>query len=577
MNRLYYGDCLTIMDQEMKSASVDLIYLDPPFKSDRSYNVLYQDATGRPLPDQLEAFCDMWTLDPERERAIRLMPVLMREQGIEDETVEFWRLWMNALRGTQPSLLAYLSYMVERLVRMKRLLRPAGSIYLHCDPTASHYIKVMLDGIFGHDNFRSEVVWRRTGTHGNARRWGPIHDTILFYSASENYKWNNPKQPYMKGHVEEHFVKGEDGSYRTDYYGNVLTGSGVRNGLSGQPWRGIDPTPKNRHWAIPGKLWEESGLDATGLDQHQKLDALYEAGFITIEEGAAWPMYQRRIRSDDGPSTGDIWAYQPYTEGTVYGTEDGIDADVSWMKPRGAERMGYNTQKPIKLLERIIEASTDEGDVVFDPFCGCASTIEAAHNLNRRWIGVDIAIHAIKQVAKVRLADRLHLAEGTDFEIDGVPRSLEGARDLWERDTYHFQKWAVESVDGFVTTKRTADGGIDGRLYFAVPNEPDLQSMVLEVKGGKNVTIADLRALHSVLEREEAVMAGLIVMDPLSDRKRQNFHRLIAEAGDLEVMGKFYPRMQILDVQAILDGERFDTPGVARVGTGQGALSLSSP
>ena len=179
----------------------------------------------------------------------------------------------------------------------------------------------------------------------------------------------------------------------------------------------------------------------------------------------------------------------------------------------GSQRLGYKTQKPISLLERLIKASTNEGDVVFDPFCGCATTMEAAQRLNRRWIGIDIAIHAIKRVARIRLGDRCKLVEGQDYTIDGVPKNLEGARDLWKRDKYHFQKWAVEEVDGFVTTKRTADGGVDGRLYFAVPEKPDLQSMAIEVKGGKNVSIADVRALRGVLDNDQALMAGLIVMD----------------------------------------------------------------
>ncbi len=178
--------------------------------------------------------------------------------------------------------------------------------------------------------------------------------------------------------------------------------------------------------------------------------------------------------------------------------------DIDNLSGRARERMGYATQKPLALLERIIKASSNEGDVVFDPFCGCATTLEAAHRLGRRWVGIDIAIHAVKRVAKVRLQDRLRLVAGKDFEVDGVPRTLEGARDLWKRDPYHFQKWAVETVDGFVTTRRTADGGIDGRLYFAMPNVDDLQSMAMEVKGGKNVGIATRRALRGVLENDAA-------------------------------------------------------------------------
>ena len=190
MNKLYYGDCLTVMQEYMRSASVDLIYLDPPFNSNRAYNAIYKDQTGRPIPGQIEAFCDTWTLDEERERAIRTMPILMRDAGIEDSVAEFWRLWMNALRETQPRLLAYLSYMVERLLHMKSILKPTGSIYLHCDPTASHYIKIMMDGIFGHANFRNEIVWCYRGLPSKANKFQSKHDTLLFYRKSQRNMFN---------------------------------------------------------------------------------------------------------------------------------------------------------------------------------------------------------------------------------------------------------------------------------------------------------------------------------------------------------------------------------------------------
>ena len=237
MNRLYYGDCLTVMS-EWPSACVDLIYLDPPFNSNRSYNAIYKDATGRPLPDQIEAFCDMWELDEERERAIRTMPVLMREAGVDDATAELWRLWMRALRGTQPELLAYISYMTERLLIMHRLLKPTGSLYFHCDQTVSHYMKPLLDAIFGHRNFRSEVIWRRTSSHNRARRWGPIHDTILYYTKSGKYTWNRVFQPYDQSYVDSYFQReDEHGKYRT----GDLTGPGIRSGGSGLPWAWYRP------------------------------------------------------------------------------------------------------------------------------------------------------------------------------------------------------------------------------------------------------------------------------------------------------------------------------------------------
>ena len=243
---------------------------------------------GRPLPDQVEVFCDTWTLDEATERSIRQMPVLMRESGVDDEVAEFWRLWMNALRNTQPRLLAYLAYMAERLLAMKHILRPSGSVYLHCDPEASHYIKVLMDSVFGHNNFQNEIVWRRTLSHDSADKWGPIHDTILFYSASSKFTWNRVHQPYNEGVAAQDII--------------------------------FDIPP-------------------------------------------------------------------------VGGNED----------------LGYDTRKPRRLLERIIEASTSVGDMVLEPFCGCATTLEAAHRLERKWIGIDMAIHAVKRVAVKRLDEKPRL------------------------------------------------------------------------------------------------------------------------------------------------------------------------
>ena len=540
MNRLYYGDNLTIMS-EWPSACVDLIYLDPPFNSNRQYNAIYKDETGRPLPDQIEAFCDMWELDDERERAIRAMPVLMRESGIADPVVELWKLWMQALRGTQPRLLAYLSYMAQRLLIMQRLLRPTGSIYLHCDPTASHYIKALMDAVLGHENFQSEIIWRRTSAHNAARRWGPIHDTILMYSKSSYYRWNRIAQPYEDSYL--------DGQYRYEdargrYRLTEITGPGTRNGESGQPWRGVDPTARGRHWAVPRLPDWMTAPDAyEQMTVQERLDVLDSEGLIDWPRRGSMPRFKRHLNLDAGVPI----------------------QDIIWDVPgvAGNEHMGYATQKPLALLERIIKASSNPGDVVLDPFCGCATTMEAAQKLGREWIGIDIAIHAVKRVARVRLTERLGLLEGQDFTVEGIPRTLEGAQDLWEHDKYHFQKWAVEQAEGFVTTKRSADGGVDGRIYFAVPHAQDLQSMVVEVKGGRNVSIADVRALKGVLDYDNALMAGLIILHPLGDAKERNFRRFMAEAGTLEILGIEYPRMQILTTADILEGKRFATPTVA--------------
>ena len=542
MNRLYYGDCFTIM-QEWPSAYVDLIYLDPPFNSNRQYNAIYKDETGRPLPDQIDAFCDMWELDSERESAIRTMPVLMRESGIDDLTVEFWRLWMNALRGTQPRLLAYLSYMAQRLLIMYRILKPTGSVYLHCDPTASHYIKALMDAVFGHRNFRNEIVWQRTSAHGGAKRWGPIHDTLLFYTRGDDYTWNRTYQAHDPDYVKRFYrFEDKDGRFRV----GDLTGAGTRQGDSGQPWQGVDPTDAGRHWAVPDRGLPshfQRPSDYELMTVQERLDALDAAGLIYWPPRGAMPAFKRYFETSAGNPIQDmIWDIRP-----VSGDED----------------MGYDTQKPRVLLERIITASSNPGDMVLDPFCGCATTMEAAHKLGREWAGIDIAIHAIKRVARVRLTERLGLVEGQDFTVEGVPRTVEGAQDLWERDKYHFQKWAVEQVEGFVTTKRSADGGVDGRVYFAVPHAQDLQSMVIEVKGGVNVGINVLRELKGVSDYDSALMAGLIIMEPLGTVKARNFARFMADAGSLEILGIEYPKMQLLTVGEILEGKRFQTPTVA--------------
>ena len=520
VNKLYYGDCLSIM-QDMPLASVDLIYLDPPFNSNRQYNAIYQDETGRPLPDQIEAFCDMWELDPERERAIRTMPVLMRENGIDDATAELWRLWMQALRGTQPRLLAYLSYMAERLIIMHRILKPTGSLYFHCDPTVSHYVKPLLDAIFGHANFQSEITWKRTSSHNDSKRFGQVKDTILYYSKTQRRTWNPLTVPHDEGYVSRFYrYKDSLGRYRMDHI--IRSASmGERPNLTYE-YQGFVP-----EWGWRMTKDKLEALDAKGLLVWSKQKRPYLKRYLS-----------------DGQRPTNLWT------------------DIGNIGGQSKERMGYATQKPLALMERIISASSNPGDVVLDPFCGCATTMEAAHKLDRQWIGIDIAIHAVKRVARVRLTERLGLIEGQDFTVEGVPHTLEGAQDLWTRDKYHFQKWAVEQVEGFVTIKRSADGGIDGRVYFAVPQELDLQSMVIEVKGGANVNIRDLRALKGVLDYDTALMAGLITMEPLGTTKARNFTRFTADAGSMEILGIEYPRMQMLTVAEILDGKRFKTPTV---------------
>lgn len=372
MSKLWYGDNLTIM-QGMKKHSVDLIYLDPPFKSDANYNLLYKTMTGKPVPEQVEAFCDTWEMDAQKEAIARTMPVLMREHGVEDYYVDFWRLWMKALRQTQPHLLAYLIFMVQRLLQMKSILRPTGSIYLHCDPTASHYIKVMMDGIFGHQNFQNEIIWKRTSSHNRAKRWGPVHDNILFYSAGPKFTWNRILQSLDEDYVEQ-FYKQEDkrGRYRI----SDLTGPGMRTGDSGEVWKNADPGLRGRHWEpAPDRAIPEWFVFPDGyakLSVRARLDILDEQGLIYWpKKKNGMPGFKRYFGKHSGVALQDIIT------------------DIGPISSQSKDRMGYPTQKPVELLDRIIQASTNKGDVVFDPFCGCGTTIYSAVKNEREWIGCD--------------------------------------------------------------------------------------------------------------------------------------------------------------------------------------------
>ncbi len=526
MNKLYYGDCLTVMER-IPQRSIDLVYLDPPFNSNRNYNAIYKDETGNPLPEQVDAFCDTWELTPEREREARAVPALMRDSGIDHDTADLWGLWMKALRKTQPSLLAYMTYMVPRLLRMYSLMKPTASLYFHCDPTASHYIKPFLDAIFDHRNYRNEISWQRAtstqkGNQYDSKGWGNNVDIILYYAKSNATKLNPYKNPadFTEEEIVEKFDRIDENGER--YYDDSAhiwrtPGMGPRPNLCYE-WRGF----RNRHtsgWRMKKERLEE---------EYQK------GNFVILENGKL----QRRKYVKD---------YRGYTYGNLW-------TDIPMVQ--GDEDLGYDTQKPVRLLDRIIQASSKEGDTILDPFCGCATTLEAAHRLKRNWIGIDIAIHAIRRVAQVRLTDRCGLQEGVHYEVDGIPNSVESAEALWKQDRYQFQKWAVEQVDGFCTTKQSADGGVDGRIYFYTDEHgSDIQNMIVEVKGGKHVGVGVLRELRGVIDREDAQLGCLIVQNPPSKQQQRGYDKEIIGAGTVKLNGWEYPRLQVLSVPEILDGK----------------------
>ena len=548
-NQLFYGDNLDVLRLHVASESVDLVYLDPPFNSNADYNVLFAERDGTQAAAQIKAFEDTWRWD---QGAALAFQEVVESGGDVSRAMQAFRTFIG-----ENDMLAYLSMMAPRLVELRRVLKPTGSLYLHCDPTASHYLKMLLDAVFGPQRFLSEIIWRRTGAHNKALRWAPIHDTILMYSNGDDYVWNNPMRPYMRSHVEDFFVSDGVGGYRTNYYGNVLTGSGTRNGESGRPWRGFNPTEKGRHWAIPGRVWEEVGVSPEGLSQHEKLDLLYDLGVVTIKTNAAWPLYELAVDPTLGPATPDLWAFQPYTKKTVFGSDDGIDEDIRWLSPKDAERLKFPTQKPQALLERIITASSREGAVVLDPFCGCGTTVAAAQALGRQWIGIDVTHLAITLI-RHRLKD----AHGDDieetYEVVGEPVSVPDAEALALADPFQFQCWALGLVGARPVgeVKKGADRGIDGRVYFHDGDGGKTKQIVISVKAGK-LHAHYVRDLRGVFEREKAALGVLLTFNAPTKAMRTE----AASAGFYDSpWGGQHPRVQILTVGELLAGKTLDAP-----------------
>lgn len=546
-NRLYFGDNMDWLTK-MDASSVDLVYLDPPFNSKATYNLLYRSPDGEAAESQYQAFVDSWRWGHSTDVAMaEVISSGSPAAGILTSLNNYMQ---------KSDIMAYLVMMSVRLIYLHRVLKDTGSLYLHCDPSASHYLKIILDAVFGAEAFRNEIVWRRTGSHNSARRYGPIHDTILFYTKSKKYTWNKLKRPYMQGHVDMHF-KTEGAVVRTNYSGNVLSGSGRRNGELGKPWRGFDPDAKGRHWAIPKIIQEDLDDDISDLGTLDKLEYLHKHGFITIKEGDEWPRYQHIIGSNDGQPLSDIWTYQPYTEGTLFRSDEGIDDDVRWMGTNDGERVGYQTQKPIGLLKRIINASTKPGDLILDPFCGCGTTIEAAQALGRRWVGIDVTVLAIDVVE--RRLNRMGLRRNVDYKVDGIPLDMDGARRLFAEDPHTFQLWALTLVDGQPRDggKKGADRGVDGWIYFADDARTTGQAIV-SVKGGENIHAEHIRDLIGAMHNHRAKLGIFVTLnEPTSAMERA-----ARDAESVEAGGKLRPRVQICTVENLLKGKKPSLPPV---------------
>jgi DNA modification methylase len=527
-NALYYGDNLNVLREHIKDESVDLVYLDPPFNSNANYNVLFKAPGGEQSQAQIEAFEDTWHWNDVAELAFDEVM-----QSGNSNAADMLRA-MRSFLG-ENDMMAYLAMMAVRLIELHRVLKRTGSLYLHCDPTASHYLKILLDAVFGPKNFGNEVIWKRTGSHGGSKRWGPVHDTILFYTKSEDFIWNRVFQEYDEKYLDDFYRYTDDrGRYRLV----TLTGAGTRKGDSGKSWRGVNPTESGRHWAVPKQALAMAYPDRVDLDSlgtQEKLELLDASGLIYWPPKGSLP--QQKRYNDEAPGVG---------------IQD-ILTDIGPVSSQARERLGYPTQKPVALLERILSASSNEGEVVLDPFCGCGTTVHAAQKLNRQWIGIDVTHLAISLIEK-RLKDAF---PGIVMEVHGTPKDEAGARDLALRDKYQFQWWAVSLVDAvpFAGKKKGADGGIDGLIYFK-PDGKVTERAIVSVKGGDNVSVAMVRDLKGVLEREKAPMGiFLSLVEPTKPMIAE-----AASAGLYETAHGKFSKLQIITVAELFAGKRPQIP-----------------
>ena len=505
---------------EWPSEQIDLIYLDPPFNSKADYNVLFGTENG--VPAQVRAFTDTWTWNgAAAERYDALSHAVAHPAH-------------GAVRGLhqilgKSGMLSYLTYMAQRLAECKRVLKPTGSIYLHCDPTASHYLKALMDSIFGAQHFRNEITWQRTESHNTATRYGNIADILLYYSRSENPTWNGGYHTYEDGarfsdaQLQRYRHRDPDGRrYRLD----DLTAPRPNSSSGKFEWRGTMPGT-TRGWGYrleQLETWWDEGRIHTKRDGTPRMDGLK----VYLEDSPG-----KRLQN--------VWT------------------DVPRIPNTSAERLGYDTQKPIDLLERIVKASSNEGDLVLDPFCGCGTTLAAANKLNRRWVGIDISPFAARLVRDVRLKD-------ASIPIYGIPADMERARELLRRNAFDFEAWIVMSIEGLAANEtQVGDGGIDGRGRMLVVPDDESGLVLAQVKGG-GYTASALRDFEGTMAREKATAGIFVTLDRV---KTSTAHAAARMKGEYTVGASRYPRLQFWSAEEYLNGIRPNLPAMADPFTGK--------
>ena len=527
-NKLHFGDNLPIMREHIPDESVDLIYLDPPFNSNATYNVLFREHDSSESAAQIQAFDDTWhwadRVALEYEQIVTTGPKRLADM------LQAMRQFLG-----QNDMMAYLTMMAPRMVELHRVLKPTGSIYLHCDPTASHYLKLLLDAVFGPTNFRNEIIWKRTSAHSDAKAMGRTHDVLLLYSkASSSFLWNSQYQDYDPEYIRTHYrYRTDDGRvYRTDN----LTATGLSGGGYQYDWQGVV-----RIWRAP----------------RETMQRWHDEGRIRYTRNGV-AEYIRYLDEMPGVPLQDVWA------------------DIPPINPQAKERLGYPTQKPEALLERIISASSNEGDVILDPFCGCGTAIAVAERLNRKWIGIDVT-HLAISLMRSRLRDSFG-DDLSDYEVIGSPADVESARALslegGNTGRYQFEYWALGLVEARPgrDMKKGADAGIDGYINFFDDNSGKAKTVIVQVKSGR-VGSNIVRDLRGVMERENADMSLLITLEPPT--KPMNDEATSAGFYTPEAYpDRHFPRVQIATIEDILNG---NGPAIPQLGLSQSPTFRRAP
>ncbi|MEC4836835.1 DNA methyltransferase [Mycobacteroides chelonae] len=517
VNRLYFGDNLEVLDEHVADESVDLVYLDPPFNSNRNYSVIFgRNRAADETAAQSDAFEDTWRWTPTTETLIGDLSNTAPTR-VADALSAYYTLLGES------EALAYLVNMTPRLLQLHRVLKPTGSLFLHCDPTMSHYLKVLLDAMFDARNFRNEIIWNRTAAKAlQTTRVARNHDVVLAYGKTDNFTFNSDAMfaPYDETDL--------DAKTREKY--SLKDKDGRRYQLTSL----INPAA-NR----PNLTYEFLGVTRVWRWTRERMQAAYESGQVVQTAPGRVPRLKRYLDEQRGKPLSDVWT------------------DITPINARAAERLGYPTQKPVALLERIIKLTTNPGDVVLDPFCGCGTTVDAAQRLGREWVGIDITQLAVDVITK-RLQHTFGSEVFDQIKITGIPKDLGGARALFDRSPLEFETWAVTMVNAEPNRKQVADKGVDGVARFPLGGKGQIGKLIVSVKGGKTINPAMVRELSGAIEARKAQMGVLITLAPAT----KGVTDAINHGGVFThpANGQKYPRLQHITVADLLAKKRPQVP-----------------